>query len=60
MSKFYKVTYTATFTEYVEADSKQDAIDTLNDMYNSAEEMLEGRDHYEVTKVTEAEYEANS
>ena len=60
MSKFYKITYTATFTEYVVADSKQDAIDILNDMYNSAEEMLEGRDSWKVTKVTEEEYEANS
>ena len=60
MSKFYKVTYTAKVVEYVEADSKQEAIDILNDMYNSTDEFLEGRDKYVVTKVTEAEFEANS
>ena len=60
MSKFYKVTYTAKAVEYVEADSKEEAIEILNDMYNSTDEFLEGRDKYVVTKVTEAEFEANS
>lgn len=53
MTKLYKVTYTLTVTEEVEADSKEDAEVAFSELFSDAQDLLE-MGKYKIKRVKES------
>jgi hypothetical protein len=53
MPKLYKVTYTLTVTEEVEADSKEDAEQAFSELFSDAQDLLE-MGTYKIKRVKES------